>query len=310
MERVERGWRVMALAVLCSACSSTSTTPAERPLPVDLGMLGSLDQLAVDRVDGFDPWMVSTYDRSGGNLDFHLASDTVLETDSQGRTVLFDDDGPGVVTRIWLTHFSVLGARDAGAESLVAIPGDILFYFDGEEAPRVEMSLQEFFGGKAAPFLSPFVLDADASSGGFVSDLPIFYREHLRIVSTESIPYLQVNAFALLEGDAESFSPDDVDMEELQRQVSAWQDRTQPLSSPDASIEQQTLTAADGAPLRLVVQDGPATVARLTLTPAQPLPVNPPFRLKINVDGGVPRSMRPLATSFSRPSRRWKPEVG
>lgn len=185
-KRSDRGWPFGALLILCSGCSSTSTSPADRPLPADIGMLGSLDQLAVDRADAFEPRMVPTYDRTGGNLDFHLASDTVLETDAQGRTVLFDQDGPGVVTRIWLTRFSVLGARDEGADSLVAIPGDILFYFDGEEAPRIERSLQEFFGGEASPFLAPFVLDADASSGGFVSEIPIFYREHLRIVSTES----------------------------------------------------------------------------------------------------------------------------
>ena len=300
-ERCDRGWPFVALLILCSACSSTSTSPADRPLAVDIDMLGSLDQLAVDRADAFEPRMVSTYDRSGGNLDFHSPSDTVLETDAQGRTVLFDDDGPGVVTRIWLTHFSVLGARDGGAASLVAIPGDILFYFDGEEAPRVDMSLEEFFGGQTAPFLAPFCLDADASSGGFVSEIPIFYREHLRIVSTESIPYLQVNSFHLLETNAESFSPDDVDMEELQRQVSAWQDRAQPLTSPNAATTQQTLTATDGEPLRLEVQDGPATVARLTLTPTQPLPVAPPLGLKINVDGGSAEVDAPFGDFFLTP---------
>lgn len=299
MECFDRRWLAVALFVF-GACASGSS-PADPPLPVGLEMLGSLDRLAVDRADAFEPRMISTYDRSGGNLDFHLASDTVLETDAQGRTVLFDEDGPGVVTRIWLTHFSVLGARDEGAASLVAIPGDILFYFDGEEAPRVEMSLQEFFGGEATPFLMPFVLDADASSGGFVSELPIFYREHLRIVSTESIPYLQVNAFHLLETKAESFSPDDVDIEELQHQVSAWQDRAQPLTSPHATTMQQTLTAADGAPLRLEVQDGPATVARLALTPTQPLPVTPPLHLKINVDGGSAEVDAPFGDFFLTP---------
>lgn len=87
-KRSERGWPFGALLILCSGCSSTSTSPADRPLPADIGMLGSLDQLAVDRADAFEPRMVPTYDRTGGNLDFHLASDAVLETDAQGRTVL------------------------------------------------------------------------------------------------------------------------------------------------------------------------------------------------------------------------------
>jgi len=290
-----------ALLIFGEACSSASVPQVEDPLPVGLGMLGSLDRLAKDRVDAFDPWMVSTYDRSGGNLDFHLASDTVLETDAEGRTVLFDDDGPGVVTRIWLTHFSVLAARDAGASSLVAIPGDILFYFDGEETPRIEMSLRDFFEGATTPFLAPFVLDADASSGGFVSNLPIAYREHLRIVSTESIPYLQVNAFHLLDDDVESFSPEAVDDDELEQQVRAWNDRAQPVTSASATIARKTLTAATGAPLRLVAEGGPATVARLMLTPTEPLPVTPPLRLKINVDGEEPEVDAPFGDFFLTP---------
>ena len=261
-------------------------------------MLGSLDRLATDRGDQFEPIMISTYDRTGGNLDFHLKPPFVLEEDDQGRTILFDTEGPGVVTRIWLTHFSVRNANNEGADSLVQSPGDILFYFDGEEAARVEMSIQEFFAGETAPFLSPFVLDADHSSGGFVSSIPVAFEEHLRIVTTESIPYLQVNAYRLLEGDAESLDPDEIDTGELQRQVDAWTNAEPPLTSEQGRTESQTLTAAAGAPLTLVVRGGPATVSRLTLTPDAPLGVNPPLTLQINVDGGDPEVDAPLADFF------------
>jgi hypothetical protein len=293
--------RAGLLLLVVTGCYKTTSPPEDEPLPVGIGMLGALDRLATDRVDAFEPYMVSTYDRSGGNVDFNLPPDGVLDTDDQGRTILFDDDGPGVVTRIWLTHFSVLGARDQGASSLVVIPGDILFYFDGEESPRVEMSLQDFFRGNVSPFLAPFALDADASSGGFVSSLPIAYAEHLRIVSTESILYLQVNAFHVLEGEVQSFSPEQVDTGELIGQVSAWIDRVQPLTSPSATTERQTLTAEAAAPLRLTVQGGPATVARLTLTPAAPLPAAPPLRLRIDVDGEEPEVDAPFGDFFLTP---------
>jgi hypothetical protein len=278
---------IVAFLSFLSACSeSSSSAPSEEPLPVGVDMLGSLDRIAVDRGDVFAPLMVSTYDRTGGNLDFHLPPQNVLEVDDEGRTILFDQDGPGVVTRIWLTHFSVRTAAGEGAGSLVEIPGDILFYFDDERTPRVEMSLQDFFSGEIAPFLGPFVLDPDASSGGFISSLPITYREHLRIVSTESIPYLQVNAFKLLDGEVESFSPGDVDMVELDRQREAWTDAEQPLTSPDAAIREESLTAAPGSPLRVVVEGGPATVARISLTPTKTLLITPLLRLQVNVDGG------------------------
>jgi hypothetical protein len=240
--------------------------------------------------------MVSTYDRSGGNLDFHLKPPFVLEEDEEGRTILFDADGPGVVMRIWLTHFSVREAEDG--ESLVQIPGDILFFFDGEDTPRVEMTLQDFFAGETSPFLSPFVLDADHSSGGYVSSIPVAFKEHLRIVSTESIPYLHVNAYRLLEGEVESLVPDEVDDEELERQVQQWTEAEQPLTSPEASTEAQTLTAAPGSPLRLAVQGGPATASRLTFTPSEALGVDPPLSLRINVDGDDPEVDAPFADFF------------
>ena len=95
-----------------------------------------------------------------------------------------------------------------------------------------------------------------------------------------------------------SFSLDDVDQEELDRQVRAWTDAEPPLTSPDATIERQTLTAAAGAPLRLVVEGGQATMARLTLTPAEPLPITPPLRLQINVDGEDPEVDAPFGDFF------------
>jgi Protein of unknown function (DUF2961) len=267
---------------------------------VGLGMLGALDRLAEDRADAFEPVMYSTYDRTGGNLDFHLATHLVLEEDDEGRTVLFDADGPGVVTRIWMTHFSV-EISAGGDGTLVHIPGNILFFFDHEDTPRIDMTLQDFFRGDNAPLLSPFVLDADASSGGYISYLPFPYREHLRIVTTEPVPYLQVNALRVLEGEVESFSADDVDTDELERQVQAWTDLEAPLTSPESTLEQQTLTAAPGAPLRLLVEGGPATVARLALTPTEPLPAPPHLRLQINVDGGAPEVDVPFGDFFFTP---------
>ena len=137
---------VFLLSIALVACSQASSPPDGEGLPAGLDMLGVLDRLAEDRADVFEPVMISTYDRSGGNLDFDIPTHTVLEEDSEGRTVLFDADGPGVVTRIWLTHFSVRAARAEGADTLSRIPGDILFFFDHEDTPRIEMTLQDFSG--------------------------------------------------------------------------------------------------------------------------------------------------------------------
>ena len=154
--------------------SRTATpSPTLPPLPVGLDALVDLDSIAELRPPGMRVEQVSSYDRSGGNVDFGVGPDTAellrlvgaepTEIDNSylyrdgDRYVVFDELGPGVVYRIWMTGLDAL--------FLGGLQGDIAFELDDEPAPRLQLPRAELFGGQRAPFVTPLAGDNKASSG-------------------------------------------------------------------------------------------------------------------------------------------------
>lgn len=103
-------------------------------------------------------YLISSYDRKGGNVDWSIWT----KTNPDGRITLLDVDGPGYVSRIWIASFY--------AERW-------LFFIDGETEPRLNLTQAELFGGKF-PFEMPL---AGNSGGGKFSLTPIPFAKHLRI---------------------------------------------------------------------------------------------------------------------------------
>jgi hypothetical protein len=68
-----------------------------------------------------------------------------------------------------------------GASSCIDPAIRVRFYFDGAALPALDMPLAALFDGSTSPFTPPLVADRTASSGGFVSDVPIAYAQALRI---------------------------------------------------------------------------------------------------------------------------------
>jgi hypothetical protein len=95
------------------------------------------------------------------------------------EAVVFDERGPGAVTRIWMT-------TGFGTSSCIDPAMRVRFYFDGASIPALDMPLAALFDGSTPPFTPPLVADRDASSGGFVSDVPIAYAEALRIALVDA----------------------------------------------------------------------------------------------------------------------------
>ena len=121
--------------------------------------------------------MESTYARDGGYSD----NAGYLYEDATDR-VYADVSGPGEITRIWGT------AIDTADQ--------IHIYFDGEVNPRINMWALDFFNGTNPPFRGPLVLNADQSSGGWVSNLPMMFARSVRVAlkkRTGLSTYLQVN---------------------------------------------------------------------------------------------------------------------
>lgn len=123
-----------------------------------------LDEMGLLR-QGVRAYQASSYERTGGNVD----RGHYLYDDGEEH-VMLDVQGPGCVYRIWMTGMD-LDAR-------------IRIYFDGEAVPTVDEKLSDFFSGTVAPFLAPLTVNDDVSSGGFISYVPMPFREGCRITTS------------------------------------------------------------------------------------------------------------------------------
>jgi hypothetical protein len=186
------------------------------PLPVGLAALTDLDALAELRLPGTRVEQVSSYDRTGGNADLGVGPDTAellrnlglepTELDNSylyrdgDRYVIFDQFGPGVVYRIWMTGLDAIFRG--------ALAGDIAFEIDDESEPRLELSRSDMFSGTHAPFLAPLAGNGTASAFGFYTVVPIPFAHRLRILTSTAPNWVQIT-YALLppEQSIASFDP-------------------------------------------------------------------------------------------------------
>jgi hypothetical protein len=208
---------VLARGRVQMRCALAHALPASGTCaPSGLEALVDLWRLPTPRPPGTRLAQVSSYDRTGGNADLGIGPDTApllaflglpavqldfsyLYRDGD-RYVVFDEVGPGVVWRIWMTGIDALFAGKLG--------GDVVFELDGEPVPRLQLDRAALFTGTTAPFLTPLAGDRAVSSGGFYSAVPIAFARRLRITTSTVPNWVQVT-FAHLPPDqaVASFDP-------------------------------------------------------------------------------------------------------
>lgn len=88
--------------------------------------------------------------------------------------MLFDERGPGAISRVWMT-------TGDGVSRCIDPAIRVRFRLDGETTPSLDMPLAAMFDGSTPPFTPPLVADHLGSSGGYVSQVPIAYAQSLRI---------------------------------------------------------------------------------------------------------------------------------
>jgi len=115
---------------------------------------------------------VSSHDKDGGNDDGFDGS-TQLYMDEHGGYVVFDEYGPGCIYRMWFT-------------AVAAWVGELSIYVDDMDDPVVRCPFRALFSSRQWPFVSPLTAFLDESSGGYVSYIPICYRQRAKI--TLSVP--------------------------------------------------------------------------------------------------------------------------
>lgn len=182
--------RRCALLVLLLLMGLSAGTAAAQPVLENLLDPARLPYLKESRMR-----QVSSFDRTHGN-------DDRLTLQPGATAVLADVEGPGVVTRIWIT----ISSQDPYFLRRILLR----MYWDDEEHPSVEVPVGDFFGTgfEYAAYGSQFV---GMSSGGYYSYFPMPFDEAARIEvvneTGQEVPafYYHVNYQAL-----DAPLPDDV----------------------------------------------------------------------------------------------------
>lgn len=242
------------------------------------------------------------YDRSNRGLEDPAGNPYPLRwlyRDGE-EAVVFDERGPGAVTRIWMT-------TGFGTASCIDPAIRVRFYFDGASAAAIDLPLAALFDGSTPPFTAPLVADRSASSGGFVSDAPLAYAESLRIVlvgadnggtnpctgNDERLLWFQLQHHRLAPGTpVATFAPGD--------DFPAWRAflahaGDDPWNGMLAPIEASSVLAP-GQAIALATRTGPAWLRGIRLH--LPRPAYASVRLKLAFDGATAVDV-PLADFFA-----------
>src|SRR6266851_5042455 len=152
---------------------------AEEAPPVGYDALLRLDKLPL--LADWPAYQDSSYSRKDDNSD----EGNFLRIEKNGEQVMVDTDGPGVIYRIWST--GVVGRQ-------MSDKCRFLFYFDGEEKPRLDLSVPELFGAKGSkyPFVPPLSVTFESGAAGNPGEgpanlcyVPIPFKKHIKITGRE-----------------------------------------------------------------------------------------------------------------------------
>ncbi len=132
--------------------------------------------------DGTETRQSSSYDPSGSNNDGNYKTAYTKYINTNGEYVIFDASGPGCLYRQQMNVWSRGRKKAAG---LVHIK----YYFDNESKPRLDMTIDDLFGGKTAPFTRPFAfLDPLPRFGDLY--YPFVFKKHLTVTTTSDFSKL------------------------------------------------------------------------------------------------------------------------
>lgn len=199
--------------------------------------------------------MISTYDRTGGNQDWWE-----IPPPFDGRE-LYEAarlEGPGCLKRLWMTN---VPAREW------------LFYFDGEDAPRLRLPQGQLFGARRE--FQP--LCGNVSGGAYVY-LPFPYARSLRIVlripernPPQERPYFHIQYERYPEGTpVESWSPaaEAAASNLVARCTAAWQRSGEEAAEELARMAWTRRDLPPGESAVLLDARGGGTVRALAVRPA------------------------------------------
>lgn len=237
-----------------------SATPAKGPVGWDVYRH---PERLPELTPGTQTRQFSSFDRTGGNDDGFGGAYSCLRTTADG-CVIAEHGGPGEVDAIWFT-------RDGGD---VRATGNITITLDGRDV--VHAPLQDLVDGKVgAPFTHPLVANADQSSGGVYVEVPMPFRESMRITAEKNPVFYHVTyrTFADSSG-VKTFDPSDKATDVIDK-LKAAGTKDPKASLPGARTQKTPLHLAPGASATLARTTGSGELSAVRLTLPQAEQVTP-----------------------------------
>jgi hypothetical protein len=275
------------LVLLAAGVIAAAPAVAEQP-PWDVW--SDLSRLALI-TPGDQGLLRSSHCPSGCGFDRHSAGDWRYIRVDGDEGVVFEETGPGALTRIWMTMGN-------GASEPLDPDIRIRIYVDDAPAPVVDLPLPELFAGREPPFLPPLALDRLQSGGGNVSYVPIPYRSGCRVTlvgAHEKKIWFQFSFRRLASADGVTSFTGREDLAALAALLSAPGQDPWP-ASPTSSVTTGSVVLGPGEGATLADLPGPDSITeiRLELPPAE----WPGIELQLDFDG-EPRVRVPLADFFA-----------
>jgi hypothetical protein len=132
--------------------------------------------------EGTETGQFSSYDPSASNNDGNFKTAYTKYIDANGEYVIFDAAGPGCLYRQQINVWSRGRQKQAGK-------AHIKYYFDNEPKPRLDLAIDDLFGGKIAPFTDPFAfLDSLPRFG--ILYYPFPFKKRLKVTTTDDLTRL------------------------------------------------------------------------------------------------------------------------
>ncbi|MEJ7651083.1 MAG: DUF2961 domain-containing protein [Nakamurella sp.] len=249
--------------------ATTSTVASNGPVGWDI-------YRHLDRIDavtsGSQTHQFSSFDRSGGNTeDGFDGKYSCLRTDAAG-CVIAETQGAGEIESIWFTP----------DEGDVRRTGKIHVERDGRTV--LDASLQDVVDGKlGAPFVFPFVANADQSSGGVQIKVPMPYRSSMRVTTDVNPLFYHVTyrTFANTVG-VNTFDPSDTASDVIAASAKWGKSDPKPAAGR-ARTATKNFTLAQGASVKLADVFGPGELSELKVKLPQ---IVGPKKLPVIVDDG------------------------
>ncbi len=248
------------------------------PAPLDL-LADLADPFAPARLRSGTPFLVSSRqpEEPEGLLNADYGH---FEREEEGRGVMIDRRGPGVITRWWMTIGNLPGPRDPEAIR-------VRFWVDGAEIDpdggEPGMTLGALTDGTVSSLASPFTLGREGTSGGFVVSQPIHYQESFRadVALNAGWTYYQLEGFdydAPTEVVPFSYPPSAEQLANVEAAAMLWRDHDHP--GTEQLGEPTALEASASTELRWM---GPGVLTTLALE--VPRAAREDTELVIQVDG-------------------------